>query len=115
MDVFQGNEVIAEMKKQEIFSNLFKNCTFYLGREVPSVRLLFLFFSTFYSYKKTVREESFFFFFYFLISIQYDEYDYNKNNELWWKCFYIIGIISINNIIGIISIRYKKLWWKCFY
>jgi hypothetical protein len=43
MDVFQTNEVLLEMKKQEIFSTLFKNCTFYLGREVPNVWCNFFF------------------------------------------------------------------------
>lgn len=42
MDVFQTNEVLLEMKKQEIFSTLFKNCTFYLGREVPNESLTFI-------------------------------------------------------------------------
>lgn len=37
MDIFGTDETIMEIKKQVIFSTLFKDCTFYLGREVPNV------------------------------------------------------------------------------
>lgn len=37
MDVFANDESVKLRNQQDIYSNLFKNCVFFLGREVPKV------------------------------------------------------------------------------
>lgn len=42
MDVFAGDENIQLRQQQEIYGRLFKNCVFWLGREVPKESLDFV-------------------------------------------------------------------------